>query len=240
MPAVIEDLDTMQVAAARASLTIRDLMDLGRPSTGRTERIDLNELLAGGLRRQLEEVVSDRNPEARLIVQMSDAPLVVRASESHLERCVTILVLNAAHAVTRAGTITVMARLLDLAETHRGFEAVEAGAYACLEVRDTGVGISPRKLHRVVEPFYSEKRRSTTGGTGLGLAIVHRFVKDAGGFLDIERTVGEGTTFRILLPLRREIRVRLPVPCLEIPADTASGSWSWTMSPCSGAARSGC
>jgi sigma-B regulation protein RsbU (phosphoserine phosphatase) len=203
LPAVLEDLDTMQTAAGRASLTIRDLMDLGRPSTGRLERIDLTELLGDAWTRQLEEVVVDRNPGARLAVEVPAAALVVRASESHLERCVTNLVLNAADAVANGGTVTVRVRTVGFTEPYLGFERVEPGGYACIEVEDDGVGIPLAKLHRVVEPFYSDKRRTTTGGTGLGLAIVQRFVKDADGYLDIESEVGVGTTFRIYLPIRR-------------------------------------
>lgn len=70
-----------------------------------------------------------------------------------------------------------------------------------IEVRDTGRGISPEFLGRVFEPFVTDRRDPNAGpGTGLGLSISKRLIEDAGGRIEVESVLGEGTTFRVILP----------------------------------------
>jgi len=82
----------------------------------------------------------------------------------------------------------------------QGTETIEAGNYALVEVEDTGCGIAPENLKRILEPFYSSKPPGRRGGTGLGLAIVHRIVQDSFGFIDVVSQVGEGSKFSLYLP----------------------------------------
>ena len=69
---------------------------------------------------------------------------------------------------------------------------------AIIEVSDTGHGIPEDKLKDIFEPFFSTKEE----GLGLGLAITYRIIKDHGGEIEVSSKVGEGTRFRIWLPLR--------------------------------------
>ena len=79
----------------------------------------------------------------------------------------------------------------------------------CLTVQDTGIGIPEEELPHIFERFYRvDKARSREkGGTGLGLAIVADWLKNAGGDIQVESTLGEGTTFRVTL---------LAGPCEEV------------------------
>jgi len=81
-----------------------------------------------------------------------------------------------------------------------GIEPIDPGAYAVLEVEDTGCGIAPENLSRVLEPFFTARRRPGSAGSGLGLTIVQRIVKEAGGYLRVESRVGHGTTFALYFP----------------------------------------
>ena len=65
-----------------------------------------------------------------------------------------------------------------------------------IEVEDTGVGIAPEVLPRLFDTFFSTKE----GGSGLGLALTQQIVKDHGGDLTVESTVGKGTTFTVSIP----------------------------------------
>jgi CheY-like chemotaxis protein len=69
-------------------------------------------------------------------------------------------------------------------------------------VSDTGSGIPPQVLERMFDPFFTTKDAGE--GTGLGLSLVHGIVADLGGTIDVDTTVGRGTTFTIWLPLAGE------------------------------------
>jgi CheY-like chemotaxis protein len=72
-------------------------------------------------------------------------------------------------------------------------------SHALVEVQDTGIGMSPDVQARIFEPFFTTKERGK--GTGLGLAMSYGIVHQAGGTIDVETAPGEGTTFRVQLPL---------------------------------------
>ena len=73
------------------------------------------------------------------------------------------------------------------------------GAYARLQVSDTGPGIEEEIREQIFEPFFTTKDRER-GNVGLGLSIVYGIVRRCGGHIEVESAPGEGTTFSILLP----------------------------------------
>jgi signal transduction histidine kinase len=93
------------------------------------------------------------------------------------------LIKNAIQAMTRAGVLTI--------ETNASADGV------VLSIGDTGGGIPADQLKRIFEPFYTTKKK----GSGLGLMIVQRIIQEHRGQIKIESHVGQGTIFRIWLPL---------------------------------------
>jgi len=79
-----------------------------------------------------------------------------------------------------------------------GLTAKEFASEVGINPRSYGAGIPADHVKRIFEPFYTTKKK----GSGLGLMIVQRIVRDHGGRIELESRVGEGTTFRIWLPLR--------------------------------------
>src|SRR3989337_1028402 len=86
-----------------------------------------------------------------------------------------------------------------------------------MEVTDSGQGIAPETLPRIFDPFFTTKE--VGHGTGLGLSISNGIVRAAGGELQVESVVGQGTTFRVLLPAAGE---RAPAAA-PAPAPAAPG-----------------
>ncbi len=93
------------------------------------------------------------------------------------------LIKNAMQAMTRGGVL--------------GLQTGSASDWVWVDVSDTGGGIGQDKINHIFEPFYTTKKK----GTGLGLMIVQRIVRQHGGHIELESRVGQGTTFRIRLPL---------------------------------------
>ena len=119
-------------------------------------------------------------------------PAIVNGEPKRLEQIVVNLLSNALRYTDPGGSVRVAVR--------------RAGADALLEVADTGIGIAPEDLPRVFTRFWrGEKSRSRdTGGAGIGLSIVKELVQAHGGSVAVESTPGEGSVFRVELPLADE------------------------------------
>ena len=107
---------------------------------------------------------------------------------------------NAGHALgSQAGELTIKIASFQAGGMRPGLtNPPPAGEYLCIEVRDTGCGMSHEVMERIFDPFFSTK--PVNEGTGLGLAVVHGIVTDHGGTIQVESEPGKGTVFRILLP----------------------------------------
>ncbi len=127
---------------------------------------------------------------AALDLDLRDVPPVA-APESELAQIVVNLLLNAVQAMP--------AREADPARAHRIRVVTRTqGQSAVLEVADNGAGIPPETMARIFDPFVTTKPAGE--GTGLGLWVCHGIVERLGGRIDVESTVGVGSTFRVRLP----------------------------------------
>ncbi len=115
-----------------------------------------------------------------------------------LENVILNLAINARDAMSGSGRLRLAARNISLAAEHAAQLELAAGDYLEITLSDTGAGISPELIERVFEPFYTTKPAGR--GTGLGLSMAYGFIKQSGGHLLLESTVGEGTTVRLYLP----------------------------------------
>jgi len=110
-----------------------------------------------------------------------------------LERLVLNLVVNARDAMPEGGKIGLLVDTGSAAQL-----GTARGEYAVISVSDSGTGIPPAVLSRIFDPFFTTKPKGR--GTGIGLAVVQEISNYAGGFVRVESSVGEGTTFRAYLP----------------------------------------
>jgi len=126
-----------------------------------------------------------------------DLPVAWVDSEAMYQALVN-LVRNALDAMPSGGELILRAGWSDDHHVGRPGRRGPAGTRRVrVEIEDTGIGIPAADADRVFIPFFSTK----TGGTGLGLALTHKIIEDHGGSIDFRSAVGDGTVFRIVLPL---------------------------------------
>ncbi len=163
-----------------ASLT-RQLLLFSRRETVKPERLDLNEAVTGAAS-MLKRLV---RANVVLDFELAPEPLPVQADRGQLDQVLMNLAVNAADAMPGGGRISV----------RTGSDGAKG---VWLAVADRGHGIPPGIRDRIFEPFFTTK--GSGKGTGLGLAVVHGIVAQHGGRIEVDSTVGEGTTFTITLP----------------------------------------
>lgn len=129
-------------------------------------------------------------------------PWPVLVDPNQLEHVMLNLVINARDAVNGAGRITLQVRNLRLHHpdglSDPSAAETATGDYVSIAVSDTGCGMPPEVMERAFEPFFTTKAEGK--GTGLGLSMAHGFVRQSGGHIRLDSTVGSGTTVTLYLP----------------------------------------
>jgi signal transduction histidine kinase len=186
-----------------ADLTARLLTYAGE-SRGRRETIRLQEMLEA-LAPQVRAAAGER---VRVHFDIASDVDSVSVEGQLIEECVQNLVRNALEAMPNGGDLFIRLSQKQVGR-HQMADAIlpaAAGAYAVLEVRDSGSGIESEKLQRIFDPFYTSQ--SMAVATGLGLAIVHGAMASHGGGISVASAPGDGTVIRLFIPVREE---RTPV-----------------------------
>jgi len=149
---------------------------------------------------------------AEIVLETRVAPGLpfVHANPGMLEQVLMNLGINARDAMPDGGRIVIGVAAVDVSEPHAALHARQPGGrYLCLSVSDTGRGIPAAHLARIFEPFFTTKEVGK--GTGLGLAIVFGIVQEHHGWIEVDSKVGQGTTFRVLLPVIERVVQAAPI-----------------------------
>jgi two-component system, OmpR family, phosphate regulon sensor histidine kinase PhoR len=189
-PRAVQYLATVEKHADHLTNLVQDLLSLSRLDSTTTvpnpRPVHLNQVVA-----RVKDLMSPAAEKKghTFAVNSEGALRAVVGNPEYLERAIGNLVENAIKYTRDGGTITVGVRA--------------EGEAAVVEVSDNGIGISEQDLPRIFERFYrAERSRSRDmGGTGLGLSIVKHIVQAHGGTIDVVSTPGQGSVFRIRLPL---------------------------------------
>ena len=132
----------------------------------------------------------------------------VQCLASELNQVFMNLLVNAAHAIHKPrGTLTV----------RTGTQGEGDAARVWVEVQDDGCGIAPEALQRIFDPFFTTK--PVGQGTGLGLSLSYGIVRKHDGTIDVRSTPGEGSCFRVTLPVRHA-GAALPAETVAAAGDT--------------------
>jgi PAS domain S-box-containing protein len=176
-----DKVDHVRHAAERASTLVRQLLAFSRKQPLQPQPLDLNRVV-----RNMEDMVRGvLNEEIEIEMDLAPGLQQVEADPHQVEQIILNLCANARDAMPAGGKIVI-----------RTWNAEDE--FIGLEVGDTGEGMDESTLSRIFEPFFTTKPLGK--GTGLGLAMVYGTVKQSGGQISVESTLGQGTTISILLP----------------------------------------
>ncbi len=184
--------EILNSALSGADLT-RRLLAFARRQTLQPRRIDLNVYLPNHiviLRRLLGESIA-------ITTTLADDLWPIRADPSQVGDALLNLAINARDAMPHGGNLSIATENTHLEQGELDGE-VTAGDYVVLSVTDSGTGMPPEVLERVVEPFFTTK--GPGAGSGLGLSMIFGFARQSGGHLKIASKLGQGTTVRVYLP----------------------------------------
>ncbi len=192
-------LKQIQLAGDRATELIRHLLAFSRKQVLQPKVVEFNDLIRK-IETLLEPVLGE---DINFISRYHRESLPVLADSSQLEQVIMNLSTNARDSIPGKGTLVLETFLVKLDE-HRIDECngLSPGSYAVLSVSDTGQGIPPENLDRIFDPFFTTKEVGK--GTGLGLSTAHGIIKQSGGEIMVTSNPGQGTVFKVYLPLSNE------------------------------------
>jgi two-component system NtrC family sensor kinase len=190
-----EDLDLVIRETKRCATIIRRLLDFARQRPPEKKFADLNHVIAETVR--LVERPANLH-DIEIALELDPGLPQVWIDEDLVKQVVMNVLVNAQHAMAdKKGSITVRSRRVP--EPRSPEPGAPAVSMVEVSIADTGSGITPENLKRIFDPFFTSK--GVGKGTGLGLSVSHGIVKAHGGAIEVESTVGEGSTFRIYLPM---------------------------------------
>jgi PAS domain S-box-containing protein len=185
--------ENIRQAADRATTLTQQLLAFARKQRLDGRAVNLNTLVEG-----MGEMVARSVGEAvKVELDLAKDLWNCRVDPTQAEVAILNVLINARDAMPDGGTVRIST---ENSEVAAGGEVgpLRDGRYVSIAIRDTGTGIPPAVLARVMDPFFTTKEEGK--GTGLGLSMVYGFAKQSGGAAQIESAVGEGTTVRLSFP----------------------------------------
>jgi PAS domain S-box-containing protein len=205
-------------AATRASELVRNLLSFSRRVELKLSVVSLNQVVEETL-----ELIQTKMPANIRIKRELDPGLgPIQADPGQLGRVVMNLCLNARDAMPHGGTLTLRTANVEITpEEAASYVGARAGPAVCLQVIDTGQGMSADVRSRIFEPFFTTKGLGK--GTGLGLSMVLGIVQQHRGWLDCWSEPGKGTVFTIWLPRDPRLTAIAPTPARTAPEPLPGG-----------------
>lgn len=188
-------VQAIQDAGKKAAELTRQLLIFSRQAVLEPTVLDLNDVV-----RDTEKLLRRMIGEDIIFTTILAPQLrPVQVDSTQLGQVLMNLAVNARDAMPQGGQLTMTTQDVTLDTTFlQRHTDVEPGPFVLLTVSDTGCGMPPEVMARIFEPFFTTK--GPWKGTGIGLATVYGIVQQSGGLMDVQSTVGEGSTFRVYLP----------------------------------------
>ena len=194
-PRVEHDVQSIRSAVQKAAILTQQLL-----SFARKRRLDGATVNLNLLTEELSELLSGRiGANVELRTELAPDLWNCKIDPTRMEVALLNVLLNARDASAQGGILTLRTANVVMGADRSGLPAeLAAGRYVTIAVSDTGAGMSPALLERVMDPFFTTKADGK--GTGLGLSMVHDFAEQSGGGVQILSEVGRGTTVILYFP----------------------------------------
>jgi PAS domain S-box-containing protein len=191
---IYEDLGEIKKAADRAAALTRQLLAFSRKQLLQPTVLNLNGIVTD-ISKMLERLIGDH---IELVKELDRSLWMIEVDPGQIEQVLVNLAVNARDAMPEGGRLTINTINVELAGAYCRHLGIAPGEYIMLTVSDTGCGMSEEIQKRIFEPFFTTKEVGK--GTGLGLSTVHGIIKQSDGEIEVQSTIGEGTTFRLYFP----------------------------------------
>jgi len=189
-PELFELLDKANRESEECHDLLDNLLKWTKSQTGRLnvvlQDLDLCDIVPGVV--DIFEMIA-MTKNIKLVYESSTSPLVVRADNDMLKTVVRNFMSNAIKFSPEGSSIEITMK--------------EEGDFACVSVRDHGVGIAPERLETIFHKGETTYGTSGEEGSGLGLQLCADFARKIGGDVSVESTLGEGSTFSVFVPIKK-------------------------------------
>lgn len=192
-------VDQILSLVERATIMTKSLLSFSRKQISAMKPADLNGIIKR-VEKLLKRLISE---DIEMKAILADMDLSVMADGGQIEQVLMNLCTNARDAMPKGGKLTIETGMVKLDREYTASHGYgEAGSYALISVRDTGIGMDEKTKVKIFEPFFTTKEIGK--GTGLGLSMTYGIIKQHQGYINVESRPGEGTEFRVYLPLITE------------------------------------
>ena len=210
-----EPIEIILESGKKAAAIVHDLLTLARRGVDVKEIVNLKDVVRQYMASPEFGKMISNYPAVSVHSDFSSEWLGILGSPVHLYKVIMNMVTNAAEAMPRGGEIKISLERVDVIAPMKDHPVPETGEFVHLRITDTGTGIDETDLDKIFDPFFTRKTMDRSG-TGLGMSVVWGTVKDHGGFIDVDSTLGKGTTFNLYFPaISKEMKKKEPQKSIE-------------------------
>ncbi|MFV2081161.1 MAG: PAS domain S-box protein [bacterium] len=193
---LFKPVDMIERSATRAADLTNQLLGFARAGKYDVKPVDLNSVVEETL--GILERTLDKSVEIKKFLDSSLPP--IKGDPGQLQQIIMNLCINSADAMPEGGQLILETFVENLTSSFLlSHSEAKPGPYVSISVTDTGVGMDKETVSKIFDPFFTTKEVGK--GTGLGLSMVYGVVKNHGGLVNVYSEPGQGTTFRIFIPI---------------------------------------
>jgi PAS domain S-box-containing protein len=196
-------IDTIEKSSMRAAELTAQLLAFARGGKYDTRPVNLNSIVD----ETLKIIARTFDKSIEIKTRLCEPLPTVEADAGQMQQALMNLCVNAGDAMADGGELTIETEVVVLTEHYaKAHMGATTGSHVVLSVTDTGIGMDHETAQRIFEPFFTTKEKGK--GTGLGLSMVYGVVKNHGGHVSVHSKPGEGTTFKVHLPISGKPEVK--------------------------------